>query len=93
MPRYTRNSVLRARGERPSEVISLRSRARRLATRLETTEATMDSACHIAARSLRAVSEIVRTTQPVIDRAADRGTEASGTIRRINRIASEALPL
>lgn len=77
MPRYTRTSVLRAQGLRPTTILALRQRARRA------TASASDLSSRLAA--------VAAVTGPVVERARERGTDASGTIRKIDRLVSEAL--
>jgi hypothetical protein len=41
----------------------------------------------VRARTRNLLRDIADTTGPVIERARERGTDASGTIRRIDRLA------
>jgi hypothetical protein len=89
--RYTRTSVLRRNGQSPLAITALRARNRRLAERAENFKETMNVACGMAARLLTGMSEISQTTTAVVERARDRGTEASGTVRMIDRIARDSI--
>lgn len=93
MARYLRNSALRARGINPTRIMALRAENRRLSATADIYLTGLNTAATAGARYLIALDEIKRTTGPVVERARERGTDASGTIRKIDRLASDGIGL
>ena len=91
MARYLRNSALRARGVNPTRIMALRAENRRLAQSAQIYLDGLNAAGTMGARLLLAMNEIQKTTGPIVERARERGTDASGTIRKIDRIAVDAM--
>lgn len=80
---YVRNSVLRARGEKPNHT-NPRARARRA-------EAALAQADAKATQYLVGLKSVEAITSPIIERARERGTDSGGTIRRIARTVEAAI--
>lgn len=91
MPRYIRNSVLRSRGQSPTTVLALRAKNRNLTATLERSRTASDQLAQTGAHGLLGLCAVLDVTGPVIENARERGTDSSGTLRKIDRIARDAL--